>query len=84
MKFPHWLERRDKHEGVRAINSRISNASNAPSLNQRTFIHKIELRSFERTLGEFFLDFVACFERTIQFISIVKRSYFPLVEMLQY
>lgn len=84
MKFSHWLERRDKHEVMLAINSRISNASNAPSLNQRTFIYKIELRSFERALGEFFLDFVVCFERTIQFISIVKRNYFDLVEILQY
>ena len=84
MKFSHWLERRDKHEGLQAINSQIYNASNAPSSNQRTFIHKIELRSFERALGEFFLDFVASFERTIQFISIVKRNYFDLVEILQY
>ena len=84
MKFSLWLEIRDKHEVMRAINSRISNASNAPSLNQRTFIHKIELRSFESALGEFFLDFVVCFERTIQFISIVKTNYFDLVEILQY
>ena len=84
MKFSHWLERRDKYEGMRAINSRISNASNAPSSNQRTFIPKIELRSFERALGEFLLDFVVSSESTIQFISIVKRNYFDLVEILQY
>ena len=54
MKFSHWLERRDKHEVMRAINSRIRNASSAPSSNQRGFIYEIELQSFERALGEFF------------------------------
>ena len=54
MEFSHWLERRNKHEVMRAINSWASNDSNALSSKKQTIIHKIELRFFERAPGKNF------------------------------
>ena len=80
MEFSHWLERRNKHEVMRAINSWASNDSNALSSKKQTIIHNIELRFFERAPGKNFSWFCRVSWKNCTAFQYVTRSYSDLVE----